>query len=94
MVGIPSGQHDLGPEFGEFRFEALGLGDPAEAGHPASLQQVESASLAGEDILEVERMMDALDDAGPRVQPGDALPERRGLAVALGQEDDAGPGEV
>ena len=94
MVGVATGQDDLGAEFRELGFEALGLGDATEAGHPAALKQLESSPFTGEDILEVQRVMDALDDPRTRVQLGDPLAQRGGLAVALGQEDDAGPSQV
>jgi len=49
---------------------------------------------AGENVLEVKGMVDAFDDAGRRVVMGDALAQSSGVAIALGDEDGAGPGQM
>ena len=38
--------------------------------------------------------MHALDDPSARIEQGNAIAQRGGLAVALGQEDDAGSSKV
>ena len=52
------------------------------------------SALAGEHVLEVKRVMDAFDDAGRGVELGDAPAQLGGVAVALGDEDRAGAGQV
>src|SRR5438093_377248 len=74
--------------------EALGLCDGTERGNAAALDQFQPVPRAREDVLEVERGVDALDDAGIGIVPGDAAPKRGGVAVALGDENRVGSGHV
>jgi len=101
VVGEAPGEDDLGSEFDELGFEALGLGDAAQGGNLPALEEVESVAVVPEDILEVERVMDALDDVGGRVELGDADAEfidaggvRRRGTVNLVEEDHVGAPEV
>ena len=94
MIGEAFGVNELGAEVDEAGFEALGLGDAAEGGDPAPLEQGQALAFGGEDVLEVKGMMDAFDDAGVGIAAGDAFAQALGLAIAFGDEDGVGAGEV
>src|SRR4029077_11384137 len=72
----------------------LRLGDPAERRHFAALEKMQFAPFAGEDVYEIQRMMNALDDAGGGIEIGDAAAQFLRMAVALGDEDGAGAGQL
>src|SRR6266545_8159727 len=74
--------------------EALRLRDSAECGDTAAFDQFQPVPRAGEDVLEVKGGVDALDDAGIGIVPGDAAPKRGGVAVALGDENRVGARHV
>jgi hypothetical protein len=47
-------------------------------------------ALASENILEIERSVDAFDDSSGRIVSGNAGAEPAGVSVALGDENGAG----
>ena len=57
-------------------------------------QQIQFAPLAGEHVFEIKRMMHAFDDGGVGIEFGNAPAQFGGLAVALGDENRLGAGEV
>ena len=58
------------------------------------LDQFQAVLFPGEDILEIQGPMHALDDPGVGIEFPQAFAQRAGLAVALGDEDGAGAGKV
>jgi len=52
---------------GQPALEALRLGDAAQGGDVAPLEEVQLQAFAGEYIFEVQRVMDTLNDAGGRI---------------------------
>jgi hypothetical protein len=94
VIGESFGVDQVATQPSESLFKALGLGDSAEGGDFDALDEVEAVAFAGEDILEVEGAMFALDDTGGGVLGGDPLAELGGIAVAFGDEDEMRATEV
>jgi len=90
MVGEAFGINQFTAERGETALKAFRLRDAAERGDFFSREQFEAVPLAGEHVLEIERVMHALNDAGRGIVLRDALAKRSGVAVAFGDEDGAG----
>lgn len=94
VVGEAFGVDEFAAEFAEAVFETFGLGDTADGGDLFILEEVEVGLLSGEDILEEERVMDAFDDTGVRVEADDLAAQFIGLSVAFGDKNHLGAGEV
>src|ERR1022692_4522737 len=94
MIGEAFGIDEFRSEFDEALLETLVLRDAAERGDLAAFEQIQIRTLAGENVLKIKRAVNAFDDAGGRVMLGDALAQILRAAVAFGDEDDAGAGEV
>ena len=95
MIGVTFGELDARAQFSEAVFEALRRGDAANGADVGVAKPVERDLFAGQDILEMERFVSALDDlGGPIVEPDpfDQLVVR--LARALGDEDVAGAPQI
>ena len=58
------------------------------------VQKIQPLALAAENVLEIKRMVHALDDGGGGIEFGDALAQRGCVAVALGDENRMGAREV
>ena len=56
----------------------------------AALQKFQADLLSGEHIFEVERVMDALDDAGGWIYQGDTAAQLLSIAVTFGDENRVG----
>src|SRR5580698_3825906 len=94
MIRKTFGINDVGTETDKTLLEAFRLGDAAEGGDFAAFDGFEPVPFAGEDVLKVQGMMDALDDAGGGVILGDAEAELLDIVIAFGDEDGAGAGEM
>jgi hypothetical protein len=84
----------LRAELNQAFLEALGLRNPAQRGNLSALKEVEPDTVASKNVFEVERMMNALDDACARIDFGNAASEFVGFAIALRYEDPLGASEV
>src|SRR5262249_28172196 len=88
------GIDDQSAQSAQALFETLGLGYPAQGSDFATLDQVQTATLAGKNVLEIKRVMNALDDAGAGIVSRDATAQFLCLAVAFGYENGAGACEM
>ena len=64
MIRKPFGINQFRSHLHQTLLEALRLGNPAKGRHPPPQQDFEAGSLACEYVLQVQRMMNAFDDAG------------------------------
>src|ERR1039458_8432886 len=94
VIGEALGIDQVGAQFDEALLEAFRLGDAAQGGDAFAFHEFQPPLFAGENILKVERVVNALDNAGSGIVAGDALAELGGVAVALGDENGAGAGEM
>jgi len=94
VVGEALGIDEFGAEVDQALLETFGLGDRAEGSDFAGFEKLEAKALAREDVFEVKRVVNAFDEAGGGVERGDAAAEFFGVAVAFGNKDVAGAGEV
>src|SRR5438876_1809355 len=85
-VGEALGINQLRAKPDEALLEALGLGDAAERSDFFSFDQLDPDPVRAEDIFEIERLMDAFDNAGLGVLLGDSFSQLDGVAIALGNE--------
>src|ERR1700730_13849144 len=95
MVNIAFRQVDPSAEFSQAAFEALRRGSPADGADERVAQTLERQSFARQNILQIERLMRALDDLGGAIVTPDALDKRVvRLAGVFGDEDVAGAPEI
>src|SRR6202166_4623447 len=95
MVDVTFCQLDARAEFSQAAFEALRRGDAADRPNKNVAQTLQGQSLARQNILQIERLMRALDDLGGAVVTADALDERVvRFAGVFGDEDVAGAAEI
>ena len=95
MVGEAFGDFEGGTEVAQFVFEAGGLGDARDGTDVFALEEVEGFAFVRVKVLQVERLVGALDDFRGAVQGADPSDE---LGVAAGRgfgdEDVVGAAEV
>src|SRR5207247_1207279 len=86
VIGKALRVNQFAAEVHQAALEALRLGDAAQCPDFAAFEHFQSGALAGEHVLQIQRVVNALDNAGPGIELGDAPPQLLGLAVALGDE--------
>ena len=94
VVDEAFGIDQLGAELHHAILKTLRLSDPAQRSHFPPFQILQPDALAREQILEIQRMMHALDDARGWIQSRNAGAQRGGVAIALGDEDRARPEQM
>src|SRR5262249_31774010 len=94
MVGELFGINQIGSEGHQALLEAHRLGDPAERGDLPPFDPFQPSALAGEDVLEIKRMMDAFDDPGAWVELSYAATQFMSVPIAFSDENRAGPREM
>src|SRR5262245_8223650 len=90
MIGEALGVNQFRALCDQAFLEALRLGNAAQGSHLAALQKLQTELIACKNILEIERMMNALNNSRDRIISGDSGPQAGGVAVALGNENGAG----
>ena len=94
MVCEALGINQLRSELHQTLFEALRLGNATEGGHSAAFQNLQPRSLPRENVLQVERMMDALDDPRGRIELRNSPTQFRRITITLGNKNRAGSRQV
>src|SRR6266404_2246033 len=90
MVGKSFRIDQLGALPRQAFLEALRLRNPAQRSYFAPFDEVQAGPFTRKNILEIKRVMNALDDASCGVVFADARPEGGGVAIAFGDENRAG----
>jgi len=95
MIGVAAGIDQLNTELTETFLEALGAGDAGDGADTEILEERERHDLVGKDLLEMERLVGALDELGVLVVAAEFLAQFGEVAaIALGDEDDVGAAEL
>ena len=94
MVHEALGIDQFRAERNEALLETFRLRDAAEGRDFFAAQKIQGFSFTGENVLEVQRMMNAFDDGGVGIQLCNPLAEFRGAAIAFGDKNGMGAGEV
>src|SRR3954468_12658400 len=81
MIRESFGVDQLRAQVYQAPFEGFWLGNSAERGHFLGFKEIQTLSLARENILEIEGMMNAFDYAGCGIMPGNAGSELRGVSI-------------
>src|SRR4051812_26877781 len=75
-------------------FKAFRLRNPAQRCDFFSLEMIEAEALAIEDVLKIQRMMNAFDHLRPRIMFSDPPPEAFRISIAFSNENVACPRQV
>src|SRR6266404_4868604 len=83
MICEALGINQFRPKLHQTLFEALRLSNTTEGGHPAASQNLQSRSLPGENVLQIQRVMDALNDPRGRIELRNSAAQFRGITIAF-----------
>src|ERR1051326_1604058 len=91
VIGVLLAVHHLGSLSSQTLLEPVRHGDPGESRNFQPIEELERFPFAGKSVLEIERMMRALDNLGIGIESFDLLPQfRAARSVRFGDEDMAG----
>ena len=65
MIGVAFEMNEIGAEVAQKRFETLGCGDGADRGDLLAFEHFKRLPITGVQILQVARLVRALDNLGP-----------------------------
>ena len=95
MIGVAARVDQFDAKFAQALLETFRLGDAGDHADAEVLQEGERDDIVGEDFLEMERLVRALDELGVLVVAAQFLAQSAQVApVALGDEDDVGAAEL